>query len=97
MEALIITPEIEADAKRIAEATGETPTEVVAKVLRTRLAELPSRAALGPKKSAEEIMAMIRSYNLRVVNDLSEEEILGLDEFGVPEQPSERPSHVDHR
>lgn len=97
MAALVITPEIEMNARRIAEITGETPTEVVARALRARLAEVAAEPSPGPKKTTEEILAMIRSYNLPVNNDLSEAEILGLDEFGVPDQTTAQAGYIDHR
>lgn len=86
MEALVITPEIEAAAQRLAEATGTTPTEALAEALRETLRDLPLPSS-QPRKTAEEILALIRSHQLTVINDLSEDEILGYDSFGIPEQP----------
>ncbi len=97
MAALVITPEIEAAAQSLAEATGETPTEVVARTLRARLAEVAAQPSYGSKKTAQEVLAMIRSYNLPVSNDLSEAEILGLDEYGVPSQTTAQAGYVDRR
>ncbi len=87
MAGLVVTPEIEADAQLLAERTGVTPTEAVASALRTRLLQLPSVKLPGYKKSMEELHALFDRHKLTPVNDLTEDEILGYDEFGVPEQP----------
>ena len=88
MAALVITPEIEADAQRLAERTGQTPTEVVAGALRERLQYLSSPGSAAPQKSVEELIALFQSHQLTPVNDLTEDEISGYDEFGIPEQPA---------
>ncbi len=87
MADLVITPEIEADAQRLAEALGTTPTEAVAKALRMSLLE-PPYIRQSAKKSPEEIDALIRRLHVLPVNrELTEDEILGYDEVGIPEQP----------
>jgi hypothetical protein len=48
---------------------------------------IPQQAAPAPRKSLEEILEIIHSHQLQAINDLSEEEILGLDSSGIPEQP----------
>ena len=90
MEALVITPEIEAAAQTLAERTGKTPAEALAAALHETLRDVPLTSA-RPKKTAEEVLALIRSHQLTVVNDESEDEILGYDHCGIPEQP-----HVGH-
>lgn len=84
MAGLVITPEIEADALRLAERTGVTPAEAVASALRKVLAAQP----LPRGKRLDEARAVLeRIHSYPVDYSLSEDEILGYDEFGVPEQP----------
>ena len=90
MAPLVITPEIEADVQRLAARTGTTPTEALAIALRGMLQALP-RQAHRARKAPEEVLALIRSHQLTVINDESEDQILGYDRFGIPEQP-----HVGH-
>ncbi len=85
MATLVITPEIEADAMRLAEATGQTPTEAVADALRSKLKlfRLPSKR----KIDLDAVYALLESDKSPIDYSLTEDEILGYDEFGVPEQP----------
>lgn len=87
MATLVLTPEIEADVRRLADATGQTLTEAVASAVHEQLQKLPLVEPKRSKASVEELMALVKSYDLKPINDLTEDEILGYDGFGIPEQP----------
>ena len=85
MEALVITPEIEAAAQRLAERDGMTPTQAVEDALRTRLQELPQSK---PRKSMEHLLATLHRVHAGPIDySLTDDEILGYDKDGIPEQP----------
>jgi antitoxin VapB len=78
----IKSPEAEKDVRRLAELTGESLTEAMHKAVRERLERLSSEeAALKAARwaKAEEIIRRIQA--LPVINNLSEDEILGYDEM----------------
>ena len=92
MAALVITPEIEAAAQRLAEATGTTATEAVAEALRKQVAltPLPKPLETAEERKArwERIDALLKQiHSMPIDYSQSEDEILGYDAFGVPEQP----------
>ncbi len=94
MAGLVITPEIEHDAHVLAERTGVTPTEAVERALRIEIdrggaaSSQVHPAEQHPHKNLEKIRAALeRIHSAPVDNSLSQDEILGYDEFGVPEQP----------
>jgi hypothetical protein len=85
MAVLVITPEIEADVQRLAERMGKTPTEAVATAVRKELSVVPP---VTPKRDWDRINALLKEiHSFPVDYSLTEDEILGYDEFGVPEQP----------
>ena len=86
MAPLVITPEIEADVQRLAERDGKTPTQAIADAVRKELgAPAPP---LPPKRDWDRIDALLKEiHSFPVDYSLTEDEILGYDEFGVPEQP----------
>ena len=84
MEALVITPEIEAAAQRLAERTGKTPAEAVADALERELNGAIPKPPRDMKK-IREILARIHAGPIDY--GVTEDEILGYDDFGVPEQP----------
>jgi hypothetical protein len=87
MASLVITPEIEADARRLAEATGTTPTEAMANALRSQLHVIPVGRRQG-KMSLSELQAILaRVQDGPVDTALTDDEILGYDTDGIPEQP----------
>jgi antitoxin VapB len=86
MASLVITPEIEADLNRLAKVTGTTPAEAVAAAVREKLASAPVQRAIQDR--ASRIDELIRQLHaLPVDMSLTEDEILGYDEDGIPEQP----------
>jgi hypothetical protein len=85
MAALVITPELEAAAQKLAQRSGKTPTEAVVEAVRKELEILP---ALPPQRDGKKIRAIIREFHSAPVDySLTEDEILGYDEDGIPEQP----------
>ena len=84
MAALVITPQIEADAQRLAERTGTTPSEAVAGALRDKLQTAEPQPPKDFKK-IDEILARLHAGP--VDYSATEDEILGYDKDGIPEQP----------
>ena len=85
--ALHITNEaVEQAVRELAGMTGESITDAIGAAATERIARLsPSRASTSIP-SVEEVLAMVRNYNLRPVNeDLTDDEILGYGADGVPE------------
>jgi antitoxin VapB len=80
----IKNPETVRLAHLLAEATGESLTEAVTVALRQRLAAV--RRAAGREQmiaSVESLQEMIRAFP--VLDPRSPEEILGYDEYGLPQ------------
>lgn len=71
-------------ARELAEATGETLTDAVLNALRERL-----RRVTGRRRSVglrEEIARMqARVARMQVLNERTDDEILGYDEHGIPD------------
>ena len=92
MAALVITPEIEAAAQRLAEATGTTPMEAVVEALRKQVATIPMPK---PPETPEErearllrIDEIIRQLHaLPWDRSMTNEEAVGYDEDGLPYTP----------
>ncbi len=89
MAALVITPEIEAAAQQLAEATGTTATEAVAVALRkqmdlvprSKLVETPAERAMRLRRADE----LIRELQALPWNrTMTDEEAVGYDEDGLP-------------
>lgn len=75
--------EAERLARELAEATGESLTEAVTKALRERL-ERQAQPRRG-RRLAEEILAIgARCARLPLLDDRSDEAILGYDDAGLP-------------
>lgn len=70
-------------ARELAEATGETITEAVGVALQERLERV--RAGRRPRRLAEQLDEIaLRCAALPVLDERSEDEILGYDEHGLP-------------
>jgi antitoxin VapB len=79
----IKNPEAERLARELASKTGESMTEAILKALRERLErEVGRRRHLRLVDQLDEIA--IRCAALPVIDDRSEDEILGYDEKGLP-------------
>lgn len=85
MEALVITPELEVAAQKLAERSGKTPTEAVVEAVRKELG--PTDDPRQPRDIAKIRAILARIHASPVDMSLTEDEILGYDEYGVPEQP----------
>ena len=80
----ITDPEIEQEVRDLALERGQTVTEVIGTAVRGfRINDVRSP---HPKPGAEEIMKLVRSFNLQPINeDLTEDEILGYGPDGIPQ------------
>jgi antitoxin VapB len=80
----IRNPEAERLAADLARLTGETKTEAVTRALRDRLARL---ARERTRRSLADELDAIGDHcsSLPLLDTRSEEEILGLDESGIPD------------
>jgi antitoxin VapB len=85
--ALHITNEaVERAVRQLAGLTGESMTDAIGAAATERIARLTPGAAATPMPSVEEVLAMVRSYNLKPINDdLTDDEILGYGPDGVPD------------
>lgn len=76
-------PETDRLARELSKATGESITKAVAVALRERLERVRGRAS--GTGLAEELTAIaLRCAQLPVIDDRSEDEILGYNEHGLP-------------
>jgi antitoxin VapB len=81
----IKNPETEQLARQLAKETGETITEVIKKSLQDRLQRVRGRRRTSTLE--EEVADILRRVDaLPVISTASEDEILGYDENGIPEQ-----------
>lgn len=87
MATLMITPEMEENAQRLAAATGETPTEAVLSALSAKLTSLDIAPAVRRRPDMDRIRQILDSIRGPIDYSLTEDEILGYDEDGIPEQP----------
>ena len=72
----ITNAEVEQQVRNLASAAGESITEVIGNSVTERASRLGRRAQTKP--CVEEIMALVRSYNLKPINAaLTEDAILG--------------------
>jgi antitoxin VapB len=81
----IRAPEAHRLAKRLAEQTGETITEVVVTALQERLERIDKARSAERGAMIEDVLAMASAFRrLPVVDPRSPDEILGYDENGLP-------------
>jgi antitoxin VapB len=78
--------ELEQTARELARITGKPITDALLEGAKRELDRQKSIAMLTSKKSRfDKLMAIAREYaELPTTNDLSDDEILGYDEFGAP-------------
>jgi antitoxin VapB len=85
MSVLIKDPETDGLIREVATRTGETMTQAVRTAMRARLASLPE-----PKRAGRLDMAKIEAFLAeidampKINTDLTDDEIIGYDENGVP-------------
>lgn len=83
--ALRIEAEAERLAREIAHHTGETPAQAVITALRERLARLEHRNQESERRFAEIMAISEHCANLPVLDPRHPDEILGYDEYGLPQ------------
>ncbi len=77
---------VEQTVRELAGVTGESMTDAIGAAATERLERIKRHDVKTDMPSVEEIMQMIRSYNLQPINeDLTEDEILGYGPDGIPE------------
>lgn len=82
----ITNPAIEQAVRELAGLTGESITDAIGIAVSDRLQHLKPPRSRQSQPSVEEILALIRSYDLQPINqDLTDDEILGFGTDGVPE------------
>jgi antitoxin VapB len=80
----IKNPETEQLARQLAKETGETITQVITKSLQDRLQRVRgNRKGKALKEEIADILARVDALP-RLNNELSDDEILGYDENGIP-------------
>ena len=80
----IKAPEADRLARQLTAVTGETITDAVIMAMRERLAR-EERKREGKRQLVDDLMAIGRHCaSLPVLNDLTEDEIMGWDENGLP-------------
>ena len=80
----IRNPEAERLAREVARRTGETLTGAIVTALEERLRRLDGRTT--PRRLADELDEIaLRCAALPVLDDRSEDEILGYNELGIPD------------
>ncbi len=78
-------PETDRLARELAKLTGVTMTEAIRTALQDRLARERSRRRTNAEQLAAELMAIGRRCAAQpVLDDRSDDEILGYDELGLP-------------
>lgn len=78
----IKTEEADRLARELADLTGETLTEAVTKALRERLDRVQPRSSLDIARRLDRLSLEYNSYP--VVDDRTDDEIIGYDENGLP-------------
>ena len=82
----ITNPIVENAIRQLAGVTGESITEAIGNAARERLERFQPATVQQPDPSFEEIVALIRSYNLQPIHEeLTDDEILGYGPDGIPE------------
>ena len=78
-------PEADKMARELAQLTGLSMTQAIMEALRQQISALKSRKAQNDANDISEIMAIIdHCSSLPTLNNLSADEILGYNEFGLP-------------
>lgn len=89
----IKNPETEQLARQLARETGETITEVIKKSLQDRLQRVRGqRKGRALKEEIADILARVDALP-RLNDDLTDDEILGYDENGIPTGPNTAPGN----
>ena len=85
MSALVMTPELAEDVRRLAEATGLTPEEAVADAVRERLYLVKPVSPLRTKEkpTVEEILALAKAITGGRKRLMTDDEALGYDGYGI--------------
>lgn len=83
MAILIKDPETDRIVRELAARTGRTITDAVKTAAERELAELPPRTGRIDRAKIEKLLAEIDAMP-KINNDLSDDEIIGYDENGVP-------------
>ena len=87
----IKNPETEQLARQLAKETGETITEVITKSLQERLQRVHGhRRGKALKEEIADILARVDALP-RVNDNLTDDEILGYDENGIPSSGNSEP------
>ncbi|AEU35982.1 Rv0623 family protein transcription factor [Granulicella mallensis MP5ACTX8] len=74
----ITNPAVEQKVRSLASVTGESITEAIGAAAEERLIRFNAAGKNLSSPSVEEVLAMIRSFNLKPINeDLTDDEILG--------------------
>ena len=87
--------EVERMARELASRRGVSMTEAIRQSLereveREEIVRSATRRSTGPSERFEAMMAIAReTAAMPRISDLSDDEILGYDDFGVPELPRE--------
>jgi antitoxin VapB len=83
MGVLIKNPETEAKIRELAARTGETLTDAVDRAVDDRLIKIPRRKGRVDRAKLAAILAEIDALP-RINEHLTDDEIIGYDEHGVP-------------
>lgn len=78
-------PETDRLARELSRRTGETMTQAIRKALEERLARIDGSCEAEIERRRQAINAIVaRSQGLPILDNRSEDEILGYDEHGIP-------------
>jgi len=78
-------PETDRLARELSRRTGETMTQAIRQALAERLARLDGAREAEIERRRQAINAIVaRSHALPILDNRSEDEILGYDEHGIP-------------
>jgi antitoxin VapB len=82
----ITNPEVEEKVRALASTTGESITEAIGAAADERLARVKSVRRMSPPATIDEILALMRSFDLQPINtDLTDDDILGYGPNGYSE------------
>ncbi len=78
-------PETDRLARELSRRTGETMTQAIRKALEERLARVDGSREAEIERRRQAINAIVaRAHKLPILDNRSEDEILGYDEHGIP-------------